>query len=267
MLFYFYLRWIKQNWARRCTFIVIGIRTATSPCQISLRKNIWRIEKKTNLRKRLVISPMESDETLLIPISWFLEFEFCEYQIYLQYIKGVEPEVNAKMIQGKEIHEDLYQKFCENAETSTFQDILQKSRSNELISREFSVTSNKHRIMGIIDEILFTPDNYVIIDDKPGKIAYPSNKSQILGYCLAFKDYLNENSDGEFNKPIYAALRERGTDNIIWKSLFDKKSEDAIITKINHLHALIDGNADFRQCNNPNKCRTCKVRISCTKDH
>ncbi len=40
-----------------------------------------------------------------------------------------------------------------------------------------------------------TPDEFVIIDDKPGKIPYPSTINQVLAYSLAFKSMINKLSE------------------------------------------------------------------------
>jgi CRISPR-associated protein Cas4 len=199
------------------------------------------------------------------PISWLLQFEYCEYQIYLQYIIGIKPEITQELILGKEIHEELHEEFLEGAEEATFEDIINESKKRELISREVYVESRRYGVRGSIDEILFTPKKFVIIDDKPRKMAFSSEQTQVYGYCLAFKEYFKDIIEEHDSRPIFAALRERGTNNIIWIAPFNQKSEQNIIQKINRIHSLISGNGNFISTKNKNKCNKCRLREFCDR--
>lgn len=136
-----------------------------------------------------------------------------------------------------------------------------KIKSYKMSSREALVISIRHGIYGAIDEIRFTPNNFIIIDDKPGTKVYLSNVHQVYGYCLAFKDMIRDMD----NRTIVAALRERGTDNIYWQRSFDEKAENEIIKIINRIHDLISGNEKFSSNKNPNKCKSCRFREICDK--
>jgi CRISPR-associated exonuclease Cas4 len=137
--------------------------------------------------------------------------------------------------------------------------MLKESKAKYVLSRELSVLSLKYGIGGLIDEILFSPDEFVIIDDKPGTKTYLSMIHQVYGYCLAFKGMVNK----EDSRPIVAALRERGTDNIYWKATFDEKAEKEIVNVINHIHGLISGEEQFNSSTNPNKCKPCRFKNDC----
>ena len=137
--------------------------------------------------------------------------------------------------------------------------MLESSKTGELLSREFPVVSANYGIRGFIDEIWMTPDEFIIIDDKPGTIPYYSSINQVYGYCLAFKDMIQE------DRQIVASLRERGTDNIFWASYFDAKAEKSIISLIDHVHDLISGNTEFNSTDNPNKCRKCRFNKICDR--
>lgn len=193
------------------------------------------------------------------PISWLNKQGYCEYSIYLENVKGIEVKATRNMVVGTQEHARLEMEFKKDAEPTTFEKMLDESRTTELLSRELPVISHSYGIRGYIDEVWMTPDEFIIIDDKPGKKAFSSSINQVLGYCLAFQDMISE------ERRIVAALRERGTDNIFWASYFDEKSKNDIISLINRVHDLLVGKKDFIATNNPRKCRSCRLKLKCDK--
>ena len=193
------------------------------------------------------------------PISWLNKQGFCEYGIYLENVKGIEVKPTRSMVQGTKEHAILEDKFKVGAEPATFDEMLETSKTGEILSRELPVISKHYGIRGFIDEVWMTPDEFIIIDDKPGKVAYSSSINQVYGYCLAFKEMLPE------KRRIVASLRERGTENIYWSSYFDGKAEEDIIKLIRRMHKLLDGEIEFIPTNNPNKCRGCRFNTLCDK--
>jgi len=198
---------------------------------------------------------------LLFPISWLDKQEFCEYQIYLENIVGIKVEPTRQMIEGKQEHESLYQEFKKEAIPATLDQMLLQSKQVSLFSRELMVRDADHGIYGMIDEVLLTPDSFIVIDDKPGTRTFPSHINQVFGYCLAFKYSVT----GQDSRPVIAALRERGTDNIFWNMHFNEEAEEHICAVIAHIHSLLKGEEEFTASNNPNKCRACKFREKCDR--
>jgi CRISPR-associated exonuclease Cas4 len=193
------------------------------------------------------------------PISWLNKQGFCEYGIYLENVKGVEVKPTKSMLQGTKVHATLEANFKEEAEPTTFDDMLETSKTGEILSRELPVISKHYGIRGFIDEVWMTPDEFIIIDDKPGTVAYSSSINQVYGYCLAFKEMVPE------KRRMVASLRERGTENIYWASYFDKKAENDIINLINRMHKLLVGEIEFKATDNPNKCRGCRFNTLCDR--
>jgi len=193
------------------------------------------------------------------PISWLNKQGYCEYSIYLENVKGVEVQPTLDMVIGTQEHTRLEEDFKKDAEPATFEEMLETSKTLELLSRELPVISESYGIRGYIDEVWMTPDEFVIIDDKPGSRAFPSSIHQVFGYCLAFKDTVED------DRKIIAALRERGTDNIFWSAYFDQKAEKNILSLINRVHDLILGKKDFIPTKNPRKCRSCRLKTKCDK--
>ena len=197
----------------------------------------------------------------IFPISWLHKQEYCEYQIFLENVKGIKVEPTKPMLEGKTEHERLEMEFKEKAVPSTVEKMLKESEVKNIVSRELRVRSLRHGIYGKIDEILLTPNEFVIIDDKPGTKKFLSNIHQVYGYCLAFQEKVKQQD----SRQIVAALRERGTDNIYWKVPFDEKAENEIVTVINHIHRLILGKEQFNSSTNPNKCKPCRFKNDCDR--
>lgn len=197
----------------------------------------------------------------LFPINWLHKQEYCEYQIYLENIKGIKVPPTKAMVEGKQEHAQLYEEFKKEAVPATFEEMLVQSKTVEIFSREFRVFDTKHGIYGLIDEIMLTPDEFIVIDDKPGTKTYLSNIHQTYGYCLAFK----ETATPLDTRRIVAALRERGTSNIYWVAPFDEQAEDEIVAVIDHIHALLSGKTEFCSSGNPNKCNACRLKTSCDR--
>ena len=200
-------------------------------------------------------------ERLLFPISWLNKQDFCEYQIYLENIKGIKIEPTRAMIEGRDEHQALFNEFAQKAAPATLEEVMTESKTAKVLSREFRVTDLVHGIYGFIDEIWLTPESFVIIDDKPGIKKYLSNIHQVYGYCLAFKTVVEVGD----TRQIVAALRERGTDNIYWQVPFNPNAEQEIIDIIYRIHALLSGKAQFKSADNPNKCRSCKLIGHCDR--
>jgi autonomous glycyl radical cofactor GrcA len=163
------------------------------------------------------------------------------------------------MLQGTKEHAILESNFKVDAEPATFDEMLETSKTGEILSRELPVISKQYGIRGFIDEVWMTPDEFIIIDDKPGTVAYSSSINQVYGYCLAFNEMLPE------KRRIVASLRERGTENIYWASYFDGKAEKDIIGLIDRMHKLLEGEIEFKPTNNPNKCRGCRFNTLCDR--
>lgn len=193
------------------------------------------------------------------PISWLNKQGFCEYGIYLENVKGIEVKPTMAMVKGTTEHATLEANFREGAEPATFEEMLETSQSAEILSRELPVLSAHYGIRGFIDEVWMTPDEFVIIDDKPGKVPYYSSINQVYGYCLAFKDMVDD------GRKIIGSLRQRGTDNVYWSAYFDDAAEKNTINLINRVHELLLGNIEFIPTKNPNKCRRCRFNNLCDK--
>jgi len=191
------------------------------------------------------------------PISWLNQQGYCEYQLYLEYMKGIETRPTAAMTHGSQIHKQLENIFNKDATPAKFEDAVEASKTEASMSREVTVVAPDYGIRGDIDEIWMTPDEIVIIDDKPGRTPYQSTMNQVRAYCLAFKDMTGD------ERKIKAALRERGTDNLFWIEIFTPEVEKQIKFTIDRVQGLLDGTKPFVPTKNPKKCRSCRFKDTC----
>ena len=161
------------------------------------------------------------------------------------------------MTQGSKIHNELEDIFKQASTPTSFENAVETSKTNAIMSRECFVVAPNYGIRGYIDEIWMKPDEIVIIDDKPGRTPYESTMNQVRAYCLAFK-----NMTGEERK-IKGALRERGTENLFWIEVFTPDVEKQIKYTINRVHGLFDGTKPFIPTKNPKKCKSCRFSDEC----
>jgi hypothetical protein len=70
------------------------------------------------------------------------------------------------------------------------EEMLGKAKKVEEFSREFRVVDNNHRVYGLIDDVLLTPSEFIVIDDKPIKKTCLSNICQVYSYRLVFEEII-----------------------------------------------------------------------------
>jgi hypothetical protein len=127
------------------------------------------------------------------PISWLNQQGYCEYSLYLEHFEKIEVGPTRAMIQGTNVHQELEDEFKKTATPSTFENVLKDSKETEILSREMFVISPEYGIRGFIDEIQLSPNEIIIIDDKPGNTPYSSTINQDRAYCLAYKNMIRVN--------------------------------------------------------------------------
>ncbi len=222
------------------------------------QKNIIGYETEHAIKNHPSIKGLQIiDGKINFPISWLNKQGYCEYQLYLEHMKGIEAGPTKAMTHGSEIHKQLEDAFKQDATPTTFENAIEASKSESLMSREVFVVAPEYGIRGYIDEIWMKPEEIVIIDDKPGRTPYASTMNQVRAYCLAYKDMTGD------TRKIKGALRERGTDNLFWIETFEEKTEKQIKFTIDRMHGLFDGTKPFMPTKNPKKCKSCRFKNDC----
>lgn len=222
------------------------------------QKNITEYDKEYDIKMHPSIKGVQIIEGKNnFPISWLNKQGYCEYQLYLEHMKGIEKQPTRAMTTGSRIHHQLEDIFKQDATPAKFEDAVEASKTEASMSREVKVVSPKYGIRGDIDEIWMKPDEIVIIDDKPGRTPYESTMNQVRAYCLAYKDMTGE------ERKIKAALRERGTENLFWIEIFTPDVEKQIKFTIDRVQGLLDGTRPFVPTKNPKKCQSCRFKDDC----
>ena len=217
------------------------------------QKNITEYEKNYEIKNHPDIKGVQIIEGKNnFPISWLNKQGYCEYQIYLEHMKGIETAATPEMTHGSSVHEQLETIFKQDATPASFEQAVEESKQTSSMSREVFVIAPEYGIRGYIDEIRMKPEEIVIIDDKPGRTPYQSSMNQVRAYALAYKSMTND------DRTIKSALRERGTDNLFWIEPFTPEVEKEIKFTINRMQGLIEGSKPFIPTKNPNKCRSCR---------
>lgn len=226
--------------------------------KIMQQKNITEYAKEYDIKDHPSIKGLKIiDGKSNFPISWLNQQGYCEYQLYLEYVEGLDVGPTPEMTHGSDIHHQLEDIFKQDSIPTSFEDAVEASKTEASMSREVSVISPKYGIRGDIDEIWMKPDEIVIIDDKPGRTPYESTMNQVRAYCLAYKDMTGD------DRLIKSALRERGTENLFWIEIFEEDVEKQIEFTINRMHGLFDGSKPFVPTKNPKKCRSCRLNKDC----
>ncbi len=193
-----------------------------------------------------------------IPVSWLNSYAYCEYQVYLEHIRGITPEPTPEMEEGKAVHASLEEAYKASAKLElSVDDALDKAGKEGIVlsAREVSVEGSDP--IGCIDEIVFMPDRILIIDDKPGDMAWPGGKMQAWGYSLAFEEQYDP------GLPIIAGIRNRDTGYEVWAQHFATEHREEVLRAVSRIRQLLDGEAIPVGTRNPRKCRTCRFCDSC----
>lgn len=203
-----------------------------------------------------------NDQKKLFPIGWLHKQAYCEFQLYLENIKRIKPPPTKAMIKGGRVHKNLEKEHKEKAEFElTIPEAFELSEREKIILRfrEIRVYGQQSGIYGIIDELRIGPNKVIILDDKPGNKAWPSNITQTRGYCLAFQE------EFPHSRTLIAGLRNRDTRRLFWEETFGKKSQEDILKIIHHIHSLLNGEKDFQPTENKKKCQACRFKSVCKK--
>ncbi|MFC2022655.1 hypothetical protein ACFLTL_00615 [Chloroflexota bacterium] len=195
----------------------------------------------------------------LIPIHWLHTHAYCELQIYLEKVQGLEAPPTIEMLAGAAKHDILDKEHEKKAELDlTVKEASTKAQLEavSLISRDISVKGNA--LYGRIDEVVFEPARIIIIDDKPSAQPYFTNIIQVWGYCQAFQEMYQP------NLPIFGALRQEDTGDIVWLEEFLKDHAMLVSMTVDRIRAILSGIESPQPAGNSRKCKPCRFRGSCS---
>lgn len=194
----------------------------------------------------------------LIPVHWLHTHAYCELQIYLEKVQGLEAPPTVEMLAGAEKHAILDEEHEKKAELDlTVNEAFAKAQLEaiSLISRDIYVKGTA--LYGRIDEVVFEPTRIIIIDDKPSAQPYFTNKVQVWGYCQAFQEMYQP------NLPLFGALRQEDTGDIVWLEEFLTDHAMLVRTTVDRIRAILSGIENPEPAGNSRKCNPCRFKESC----
>ena len=128
------------------------------------QKNITGFGKEYSIKKHADIKDVQIIEGKNnFPISWLNQQGYCEYQIYLEYMKGIETAPTHAMTHGSEIHHQLEDIFKQDATPATFEEVVETSKSEAIMSRECFVISPKYGDVDSLEQDLSLCDRAVSV--------------------------------------------------------------------------------------------------------
>lgn len=211
-----------------------------------------------SLRERPRQKLADPVRTGLIPIHWLHTQAYCEYQLYLEKALGVEALPTPEMLAGAHQHNFLDAEHEKKAELElTVNEAAAKAQLEAvtMVSRDISVRGTS--LYGRIDEVLFEPSRIIIVDDKPSAQPYFTNKIQVWGYCLAFKETYGP------EVPLFGALRQEHSGDLIWLEEYLEDHDKLVRTTINRIRAILAGTENPQPVGSSRKCRPCRFKESC----
>ncbi|MEM2873847.1 MAG: PD-(D/E)XK nuclease family protein [Candidatus Nanoarchaeia archaeon] len=196
-----------------------------------------------------------------IPISWLHTQAYCEYQIFLEHVKGISVDRSIAMIVGAESHAKLDAEHAAKVEEiMSLEEVLVQSTERKVtfVAREVGV-ENLY-LKGIIDEIRISPAEIIIIDDKPTKgKAWPADIRQVWGYCWAYSDQYKP------DRTLYGAVRDRETQEFVWQEPFTENAKKDVKEATFRIIDILKGVRAAVPTRKPQKCKPCRFRKVCDK--
>lgn len=101
----------------------------------------YDIKKHPNIKGVQIIEGKNN-----FPISWLNQQGYCEYQLYLQYVKDIRTTPTKAMKVGTSEHNKSENEFKKDATPSTFNEFVEISKNEEVISREIPVIDPENGI-------------------------------------------------------------------------------------------------------------------------
>ncbi len=196
-----------------------------------------------------------------IPISWLHTQDYCEYQIFLEHVKGISAGRSAAMETGSMGHAKLDAEHAAKVtEVMSLEEALVQSAERRVTLVMRGVDVENDYLKGNIDEIQLDPVQITIIDDKPTKgRAWPADIKQVWGYCWAYSDQRKP------DRPLYGAVRDRDTQDFVWQESFTEAARNSTYNTVMRLLDILKGNRAAVPTKKPQKCRPCRFREVCDK--
>ena len=193
-----------------------------------------------------------------IPADWLRSFAYCEYRIYLEHSLGAVPQPKPEAPEAEAARASLAQAYdlAGKLELSV-DDAMNKAGAEGIVASARAVSVEGNELEGCIDEIVFMPDRILVVDDRPGDMAWPGSRMQAWGYCLAFEEQYHP------TLPIMAGIRNQETGFEIWAQPFMEGHREEVQRAVSRIRQLMDGEGVPVGTRNRRKCEACQFAPAC----
>ena len=207
---------------------------------------------------------------------------FCEYKIYLQYVKKFPQPATVAMIKGRAEHKKLndkhikkkvmVKKVIEAIKDSDIPEEEKQAKIKKITKEELNTDREQkvegERIRGRMDKIKFLSNDVIFItDDKPHDVAYEGDKMQAFGYCMAYQQQHNDALIKKYPTGVSfrAGIYNYKTNTLIWEEDYTHEVEIKLNKLIDRLAGIMDETITAQPTTNYNKCSYCNMRKKCDR--
>ncbi|MGB9675112.1 MAG: CRISPR-associated protein Cas4 [Candidatus Nanoarchaeia archaeon] len=195
-----------------------------------------------------------------IPISALSEHEYCKRQIYLKFVRGIKAKPTTEILAGQAAHKALDLEHYAQAIPMSLEEAFELAQSRTVIIRDLEVESKK--LKGKIDEIQISPNEILIVEDKPIKNhIWPGQKLQVWGYCYAFTKDIFENKKLEPNKPLVGSIRDINSKQIFWQEKYTDDAKNLVENTVTSIEEILRGKEPKPLYSE--KCTPCRYQKYC----
>lgn len=197
-----------------------------------------------------------------VAASWINSALYCELGLYLEKVGGAEVVETEAMRRGTERHEERDREFREEAE-AVEKSMAEASRDavaaeRKVMFSEESMASTEHRVYGVVDRLVVTPERVVAVDLKPKKDrVYRSQKFQALAYGVMAEEHLG------LELPVFGAVGNRDEPGeVLWRGALEEHRGNLLET-VDRIRGVLLEEREPVPTRNENKCRACSVVDEC----
>ena len=133
----------------------------------------------------------ETTQQIWLTVTDIKQYFYCKAIPYINHVLGIYEQQKEYQTQGKEAHQEL-SKLEKRRKT-----ILKHIKTNKNTKKLFriNITSNKHKITGILDCLIKQENKYIPIEYKQAKTQkgkpHPHHKYQLVAYAIILDDIYN----------------------------------------------------------------------------
>jgi CRISPR/Cas system-associated exonuclease Cas4 (RecB family) len=199
---------------------------------------------------------------------------FCEYELYLRDVRGIDDPGGDELEEGRNVHAalDMANFLAGSVEAAkrlaqgkpvptTLQEVVSvvKTEQHGMAIRDILVHGT--RLIGRVDQVDFMPDKVYVIDDKPptpNGLPFISDTRQVQGYCLALsQEYPN------LGLPLIAVIRDKYTGKDMWSKPFTQGDAFDVNDAVDRILDIRHGKRVPQPTMNPKKHIHCRWSPVC----